>query len=50
MTYALCMIMTMMIVWGYGWMMYTIGKSHGMDRMIVKVAKAEGIVKEDMEE
>ncbi len=49
MEYAILMIISTLFIWGYGYSMYAIGKSHGMDRMIINVAKAEGLIEETAE-
>lgn len=46
MIYALAIIMTMVLMGIYGYTMYSIGKAHGMDRVIIKIAKAEGVIDE----
>lgn len=46
MVYSILTIISTLIIWGYGYAMYSIGKSHGMDRMIINVAKAEGVIEE----
>lgn len=48
MVYSILTIISTLIIWGYGYAMYSIGKSHGMDRMIINVAKAEGVIEEIM--